>query len=249
MKQVFLLALFPLVFSTAYAQRSSADYIKTDEEAVLTIQPIQHGTLALSWNDVMVYVDPTGGAEAFEGLAEPDVIVITHLHGDHLNIETLEEIGTVGVKLIAPQSVADELPEDFSDRTTVLKNGDSIDFLDVVIKAVPMYNLPETADSRHPKGWGNGYVLTFGGKDVYISGDTEDIPEMRSLENIDVAFVCMNLPYTMDIHQAASAVLYFEPGIVYPYHHRGQDIEKFRELVTAKNSKIEVRLRDWYPGN
>ena len=89
--------------------------------------------------------------------------------------------------------------------------------------------------------------MDIGGKKVYISGDTEDIPEMRKLKDIDLAFVCMNLPYTMDINQAASAVLEFKPGIVYPYHHRGQDINVFKKLVNEGNKKIEVRTRNWYP--
>lgn len=114
-----------------------------------------------------------------------------------------------------------------------------------------MYNLPENADSRHTKGRGNGYVINFGGKNVYISGDTEDILEMRHLKNIDVAFVCMNLPYTMDINQAASAVLEFKPKIVYPYHYRGQeglaDVNAFRQRVNEGNKNIEVRLVNWYP--
>ena len=112
------------------------------------------------------------------------------------------------------------------------------------------YYLPEDAESKHTKGRGNGYVLTLGGKMVYFSGDTEDIPEMRKLKNIDVAFVCMNLPFTMDINQAASAVLEFKPKIVYPYHYRGQeglnDVEGFKKLVHEKNSSIDVRLRNWY---
>jgi L-ascorbate metabolism protein UlaG (beta-lactamase superfamily) len=115
-----------------------------------------------------------------------------------------------------------------------------------------MYNLPETEDSRHPKGRGNGYVINLGGKSVYFSGDTEDIPEMRSLKNIDIAFVCMNLPFTMDVEQAAHAVLAFKPKIVYPYHYRGQnglsDVEIFKKAVNAGNNKIDVRLRNWYPG-
>ena len=119
----------------------------------------------------------------------------------------------------------------------------------MMVKAMPMYNLPEADDSHHRKGRGNGYILTLGGKSVYISGDTEDIPEMRKLEKIDVAFVCMNLPYTMNIDQAASAVLEFKPKIVYPYHYRGQDIKSFQKLVNKKNKKIDVRLRDWYPGS
>jgi L-ascorbate metabolism protein UlaG (beta-lactamase superfamily) len=114
-----------------------------------------------------------------------------------------------------------------------------------------MYNLPEDAESRHTKGRGNGYILTIGGKKFYFSGDTEDIPEMRSLKNIDVAFVCMNMPFTMEVSQAADAVLAFKPGIVYPYHYRGQgglaDVAAFKELMNKGNAKIDVRLRNWYP--
>ena len=114
-----------------------------------------------------------------------------------------------------------------------------------------MYNLPESEDSRHTKGRGNGYVLTFGDKRIYISGDTEDIAEMRALKDIDYAFVCMNLPYTMNIEQAADAVLEFKPGVVYPFHYRGgggkfSDVDAFKTLVNNSDSSIEVRVRDWY---
>jgi L-ascorbate metabolism protein UlaG (beta-lactamase superfamily) len=119
------------------------------------------------------------------------------------------------------------------------------------ILAIPMYNLPESDDAKHVKGRGNGYLLNLAGKSIYISGDTADIPEMRNLNDIDIAFVCMNLPYTMDINQAASAVLDFKPKIVYPYHYRGRpeisDTEAFGKLVNAENKDIEVRLRNWYP--
>jgi L-ascorbate metabolism protein UlaG (beta-lactamase superfamily) len=111
-----------------------------------------------------------------------------------------------------------------------------------------MYNEkrgPSAGQFFHVKGRGNGYVLTYGGKRFYISGDTEGTPEMRSLKNIDVAFVCMNLPYTMPVDEAAAAVKAFHPKIVYPYHHRGQDINEFSKLL--EGSGIEVRLRDWYP--
>ena len=116
-----------------------------------------------------------------------------------------------------------------------------------------MYNLPESPDSRHVKGRGNGYVLSFDKKLVYISGDTEDIPEMRDLKHIEVAFVCMNLPYTMDVDQAADAVLDFKPRIVYPYHYRGSsglsDVGYFQNLINEGDKHIEVRLRNWYPDN
>jgi L-ascorbate metabolism protein UlaG (beta-lactamase superfamily) len=114
-----------------------------------------------------------------------------------------------------------------------------------------MYNLPESPTSKHTKGRGNGYILNIGGKLIYISGDTQGIPEMRSLKNIDIAFICMNLPYTMDIKEAADAVLEFKPIIVYPYHYRGKDglsdVNAFKSLVEAGNKNIEVRLRNWYP--
>ena len=132
----------------------------------------------------------------------------------------------------------------------MLNNGKSTFQSGIAITAVAMYNLPETEDSKHSKGRGNGYLLEFGGKRVYISGDTEDIAEMRSLKNIDVAFVCMNLPYTMDINQAASAVLEFKPKIVYPYHYRGKDglsdTDTFKKLVKEGDAALEVRLRNWY---
>ena len=128
----------------------------------------------------------------------------------------------------------------------VLANGEQTSWEGINIEAMPMYNLPETADSKHPKGRGNGYILNFDGTRVYISGDTEDIQEMRELKNIDVAFVSMNLPYTMDIHQAAEGVLAFKPAVIYPYHYRGSDVDAFRRNVESKNKNIDVRLRKWY---
>ena len=250
MKRILILltaVLVAFITFNANAQRPEPDQIETDN-GQLTIQPIQHGTVVFSWNDNTVYVDPTGGSNAFEGLDSPDIILISHAHGDHMDIETLQALDTEGTAMIVPQSVADELPDEFSDQLVILANGETTDQMGISVMAVPMYNLPDDSDSRHPKGWGNGYVMTFGGKNIYVSGDTEDIEEMRALEDIDVAFVCMNLPYTMDINQASDAVLDFEPEIMYPYHYRGQDTEKFKELVTSENDEIDVRLRDWYMG-
>ena len=131
-----------------------------------------------------------------------------------------------------------------------LNNGDSFDFNGVKIEAIPMYNLREEALKFHTKGRGNGYLLTINDERIYISGDTEDIPEMRNLKNIDKAFVCMNLPYTMTVESAASAVLEFKPKQVYPYHYRGteglSDIEKFKNLVNKSDKSINVLLLDWY---
>jgi L-ascorbate metabolism protein UlaG (beta-lactamase superfamily) len=129
----------------------------------------------------------------------------------------------------------------------ILQNGDKRDMAGISIAAIPMYNLPEAPDARHIKGRGNGYLLTIGAKNIYISGDTEDIPEMRALKSIDIAFVCMNVPYTMDVNQAAQGVLAFKPKVVYPYHYRGQDVNTFKTLVNAGDKNIDVRLRNWYP--
>ncbi|MEO6453384.1 MAG: MBL fold metallo-hydrolase [Ginsengibacter sp.] len=214
----------------------------------LTIQPVSHATLVLTYNNKSIYIDPTGGADAFKGLAAPDMILITDIHGDHCDPKTIEAINTSRAVLVVPQAVANILPAAMDkQKMIILNNGDKTEQQGISIKAVPMYNLPEAPDARHIKGRGNGYVLTIGGKNIYISGDTEDIPEMRALKKIDIAFVCMNLPYTMDVNQAAQGVLAFKPDVVYPYHYRGQDINTFKTLVNAGNKNIEVRLKNWYP--
>lgn len=253
MKLLYYSLIFVLLaVGTATAQRAEPDLIEAGDGDV-TVQPVRHGSLVLSWNNFTVYVDPVGGAEAFGGLERPEMILITHTHGDHMDPETLAAISDKNPRIVVPQSVRTELPADFENQLIVLPNGEDTDRpgleLPVRITAVPMYNLPEGPDSRHPKGWGNGYLVDMGDKTFYISGDTEDIPEMRSLEGVDVAFVCMNLPYTMDVNQAADAVLDFQPDIVYPYHHRGQDIEQFKKLVNEGDGDIEVRLKEWYPDN
>lgn len=237
--------ILTLLSYIAFGQRPQPDEIKTNK-GTLTIQPIQHGSLLLTWDAKTIYIDPYGGAKAFNGVATPDMIIITDIHGDHMSVETLKAIQTAKAIIVAPQAVADQLPEEFKKQLVVIGNGETTNQLGIEIKAIPMYNLPETSDSRHPKGRGNGYILNLGGKNLYICGDTEDIPEMRSLKNIDIAFICMNGP-TMDINQASSAVLEFKPKIVYPFHYRGSDTEAFKKLVDAGNSSIEVRLRNWYP--
>lgn len=219
----------------------------------LIISPVLHGTLAMQWNHKTIYNDPYGGKAAFAGLPVPDLILITDIHGDHLNEETLKELDLEKTTIIAPQAVIDQMDDLFKEKTQALPNGEKLVWNEITVEAVPMYNLPETADSRHTKGRGNGYVLTIGSIRIYISGDTEDIPEMRALRNIDIAFVCMNMPYTMDVGQAADAVLEFKPKVVYPYHYRGSgglnDVEKFKSLVNNSNKDIDVRLRNWYPEN
>jgi L-ascorbate metabolism protein UlaG (beta-lactamase superfamily) len=236
--------------TSAAAPRVAADQIPT-KNGPLTVQPITHGSVVFTWNGKTIYVDPYGGAAAYAGLAAPDVILITDLHGDHMDLKTLAGLSVNKALLVVPKAVAEKLPAEYQAQVRILSNGQRLDTLGLRVSAIPMYNLPETADSKHPKGRGNGYVLNLGGKNVYLSGDTEDIAEMRALKGIDVAFVCMNLPYTMDVSQAAQAVLAFKPGVVYPYHYRGtnglSDEDGFKKTVNKANKKIDVRLRNWYP--
>ncbi|WAC14084.1 MBL fold metallo-hydrolase [Dyadobacter pollutisoli] len=248
MKTTFALLLL-MISAPLWAQLPVADEFKTSK-GPLKIQPLNHATMALTWNGKTIYADPYGGAKTFEGIATPDLIVITDIHGDHFDVSTLDVLDLSKAVIVAPQAVIDKMSDKLKAKTVAVNNGQTITKLDISITAIPMYNLPEAADAKHTKGRGNGYVLKFGDKTLYISGDTAGIPEMRALKNIDVAFVCMNLPYTMDVPEAASAVLDFKPKIVYPYHYRGangmSDTEAFKKLVNEGNKSIDVRLRNWY---
>lgn len=219
----------------------------TDRIGNLTIHAIHHASMALSLPDKLLFVDPVDHLPEFEQLGSPDIILLTDIHGDHFSVKTLDRLFAKNTTLVAPQAVAEKLPESFLSKVIVLHNGEKEIVKDIAITAVPMYNLPESPDAYHTKGRGNGYVLLLDGKRIYISGDTEGTPEMRQLKNIDVAFVCMNLPYTMDIHQAADAVLDFKPKIIYPYHYGKSDVKAFKKIVESKDSAIDVRLLEWYP--
>lgn len=245
----YIVALISLTISNLVISQPSAEIVET-VDGPIKIYPVLHAAMAIEYQNKMVYLDPYGGAAGFAGFKKPDLILITDIHGDHLDLDTLEELNAEHSQIVAPLAVKENLGESYS-RVSVLSNGESINVDGISITAVPMYNLPESSKSRHPKGRGNGYLIHLGGKTIYISGDTEDIPEMRTLEDIDIAFVCMNLPYTMTVDAAASAVLEFEPRIVFPFHYRGKDgladIEKFKQLIHQSNRNIEVRLANWYP--
>ena len=250
MKSLSLTLLFIPVFFSGNAQLSNPDTLGT-KMGPLIIQPIQHASLILTVHGLTIYADPSN-ADNYKGLTPPDIILVTDIHGDHFDIKTVDAVKKASTVLMAPQVVADKLPATDKDHLIVLKNGDQTKQSGISIRAIPMYNLPESPTAMHTKGRGNGYVLDIGGKLIYLSGDTQGIPEMRSLKNIDMAFICMNLPYTMDVKEAADAVLAFKPRIVYPYHYRGKDglsdVNAFKSLVETGDKNIEVRLRNWYPG-
>jgi L-ascorbate metabolism protein UlaG (beta-lactamase superfamily) len=220
----------------------------------LRVTPIQHATFLLEVDGRAIYFDPVHGAH-YEGLPKANVILITDIHGDHMDVAGIQAVRQATTTVVAPPAVADALPKDLG-RVEVMKNGDkkkigagAADGGGLEVEAVPMYNLvrgPDAGLRFHDKGRGNGYVVTAGGKRLYVSGDTECIPEMKALKDIDVAFVCMNLPYTMPPSEAAECVNAFKPKIVYPYHYRQADLDAFTKAV-APTSGVEVRRRDWYP--
>jgi len=216
----------------------------------LVIHPVHHAGVVLSWNGKRIVADPTNfppdnnsGAAAFRGAAAPDLILITHEHGDHFSVPTLTELAGPNTVIVAPQSVFGMMPPALQAKTKVMKNGDKQTYAGVAIEAVPEYNVTADRLMFHPKGRDNGYVLSLGGKRVYLAGDTEETPELKNLPNIDVAFVPMNLPYTMTEDAAATWVKDFKPKIVYPYHYGMSDVNKFK---TAVGSASDVRLRKWY---
>ena len=249
----FLVLFFLNCKEKSPASTSSSGTTETSETAgvELKINPISHASMVIQYGEIDIYIDPVGMPSDYSYYNDPDLILITDIHGDHFSLQTLEGLNTQNAKIMVPQAVASEMPASFTPQIDVLHNGESKERYDIRVQAVPMYNLREEALKFHQKGRGNGYVLELGEQRIYISGDTEDIPEMRALKDIDIAFVCMNLPYTMPVEQAADAVLEFKPQTVYPYHYRGNpdvsDVAQFKELIYTGNPKIEVVQLDWYP--
>lgn len=222
----------------------ASDTIPT-RQGDLKIVPLRHATVLLDWAGKTIYVDPAADAK-YDGLPKADVILVTDVHADHMSPPTIELLRKPETTVVVPAAVATNLPP--AGRVTIA-NGESRTVAGFDVDAVPMYNIqrgPSAGQFYHDKGRGNGYVLTLGGKRVYLSGDTECTPEMKALKKIDIAFVCMNLPYTMPPSEAAECIKGFKPKIVYPYHYRGSNLD---ELVTALASekRVEVRVRNWYP--
>jgi L-ascorbate metabolism protein UlaG (beta-lactamase superfamily) len=254
---IFWLVASPDTIPQVQLNNTATTSTSTENEAIsnspVVVTPIEHASAVLMWNAVSIYTDPVGDAELYAAMPDPDLILLTDIHADHLSTSTLSALMASGTDVVAPQAVADLLPASVLERTTVLANGATTTKQGFLIEAIPMYNLPETDDSRHVKGRGNGYVLERGDERVYIAGDTAGTPEMRALQDIDIAFIPMNEPFTMNVEDAAQAVLAFAPAMVYPYHYRGQnglsDVEQFRDLVNAGDPGIEVVLLNWYPSS
>ncbi len=194
----------------------------------VAIIPLFHGTLMFQFESYTVYVDPVS-PERFDGFPKADLILVTHQHGDHLNAETIAKLSSESTVVIANGKSAEKLTS-----AKVMANGDTTTVGPLTVKAVPAYNLVrerEPGVKYHPKGEGNGYVISFGNGRIYIAGDTEAVPEMAALKNIDIAFLPVNLPYTMTPEDLKNAVDMFKPKIVYPYHQGQTDMQAVARLL------------------
>ena len=206
------------------------------------ITPIYHASTLIQTGGKTIYIDPAKPAK-LSGLPKADLILITHIHPHHFDPGSIAALSQPGTEVIAPASVVEKYPA-----AHPIANDQTRQWQQWTIEAVPAYNLvrgPAPGQLYHPKGRDNGYILSYGGKRFYFSSDTEGTPEMRALKNIDVAFICMNLPYTMSPEEAAEAVKAFHPKVVVPYHYRNSDLNVFQQRL--EGTGIQVRLLDWYP--
>src|SRR6476661_8369688 len=244
MKAAVLAIAIGLLPAVAAAQNASNTVPATGGD--ITITPFQHASLQIEQGGKVIQVDPAQGdlSKAKPG----DLVLVTDIHGDHLNPDLIAKVRKAGAPVVMPQAVKTQVGDKVAAPTEVMANGQTKTVAGVSIEAVPMYNLqrgPAAGQLFHDKGRGNGYIVTLGGKRVYFAGDTECTPEMKALKNIDVVFIPMNLPYTMPPSEAAECVKAFKPKIAIPYHYQGQKPEEFQEAL--KGSGIDVRLLAWYP--
>jgi L-ascorbate metabolism protein UlaG (beta-lactamase superfamily) len=236
-------AILLLSSATAIIHAQGAREVDTIPTAKgpLKITPIMHASLMLEFGGKIIHVDPWSQAD-FSGLPPADVILITDVHPDHMDRAAIDKVKKAGTVIIAPKSVAADITE-----AQTISNGEKKTIAGLELEAIPMYNLergPEPGALFHDKGRGNGYILTLGGKRIYLAGDTECTAEMKALKNIDVAFIPMNLPYTMPPSEAAECAKAFKPKVAYPYHFRGSDPQEFANAL--KGTGVEVRIRKWY---
>ena len=237
--KAFVLLLLPALALFGQGQRPVETFQSSGGD--IRVTPIRHASLMLQAGGKVIHVDPWSQGN-YDGLPAADLILITDIHGDHLDPKAIDKVKKDGTVIIAPSAVKTTVRD-----AQTLSNGETKKWGDFTIEAIPMYNLkrgPSEGKLYHDKGRGNGYIISYGGKRIYVAGDTEDTPEIRALKNIDVAFIPMNLPYTMTPQEAAEAVKAFHPKVVYPYHYRETDTNQFASAL--QGSGIDVRLRNWY---
>ncbi|MBN2241470.1 MAG: MBL fold metallo-hydrolase [Acidobacteria bacterium] len=224
--------------SVLYGQKEFPEDVIKTSGGDLKITCIGHASLMFAFAGKVIHIDPTTMVfPDYASLPKADLILVTHEHGDHMDVKAIDAVRTADTKIISNAAAAKSIPD-----AVVMNNGDVQTVAGIAIEAVPAYN-PEKP--FHPKGNGNGYILTFGDKRVYVAGDTENVPEMKALQGIDVAFLPMNQPYTMTPEQVADAARTIKPEILYPYHYRFGETDTGKLLDLLKDEPgIEVRLRD-----
>lgn len=214
------------------------DKFTTKDGGELVITFIKHGSLLLTFNDHNIQIDPVSEYADYTAFPKADIILITHEHGDHLDPKAIGAVEKESTILIANEASSKILG-----KGSVMKNGDKLTPTNyLTLEAVPAYNTTPGRDKFHPRNRDNGYILILGGTRIYIAGDTEDIPELKDLKDIDIAFLPVNQPYTMTVPQAIHAAKMFSPKILYPYHFGDTKVEEIKEKL--KGSGIEVRIRE-----
>jgi len=233
--------LFFMSLNLMYAQPYQQDVISTSE-GDLKITFVKHASLVFEFQGTTIHVDPVLRMGDYSQLPKADLILITHHHGDHLDLSAIEIIQQENTRIIATEKCC-EISE-FLDQAVIMNDHEEQNILGLKIRSIPAYNIQHkrhNGNPFHPKGEGNGYILTFGNKNVFVAGDTENTPEMKALKDIDVAFLPMNLPYTMTPKMVADAAKAFQPAILYPYHFGKTDTHALVTLL--KGEKIDVRIR------
>ena len=228
-----------LILVITNAQDFEKDVFETSG-GELAITFIGHGTLMMEFSGKVIHVDPVGNYADYTKLPKADLILITHEHGDHLDIGAINTVKKESTKVVLTKICSNKY-----EGNAILENGDSGEFAGLKIDAVPAYNIKNVrgdGNPYHPKGNGNGYIIHFADKKVYVAGDTENIPEMATLKDVEIAFLPMNLPYTMTPEMVVEAAKLFHPKILYPYHFGKTDTNELVELI--KNQSVtEVRIR------
>ena len=235
-----VLILILTLFKVKTAWATVTDTLKTSE-GPLTIGLVGHGSVYFQFKGMVIQVDPYSQVGDYGSLPKADMVLITHEHQDHLDIKALTLTAKAGAPVVTNAAAGAEVAG-----ARIMKNGDKLVLNGIGIEAVPAYNMAnKRPDGQfyHPKGVGNGYVLTFGDKRVYVAGDTEDIPEMATLAGIDVAFIPVNLPYTMDPEMAVHAAKLLKAKVLYPYHTGDTDMAKLEPLLKTAVPNTDVRIR------
>jgi L-ascorbate metabolism protein UlaG (beta-lactamase superfamily) len=250
-KRVFLAVVFVIAMAAAVVAANQTDTVPASGGDI-QITPIMHSSVQVEYAGKVIQIDPVAAYDnvdlpllgKFDALKQADLILITDIHPENLDVAEITKLRKPGVAVVMPAAVATEAGAKISSPTVVMANGDTKNVADVSVEAVPMYNMqhgPKAGEVYHPKGRGNGYIVTLGGKRLYFMGDTECTPEAKAVKNIDVAFIPMNMPQTMTPGDAAECLKAIQPKIAYPYHYEGQKRDEAFLKALLRGASVDFR--------